>query len=287
MAEVRKVNYNGKLMPADSGIIPVVSRAFSYGDGLFESIRVLNGSPCFLDNHLNRLKQGLDAIKIKVGQDFSFEDFEKELIELIAHNGITEGGRVRITFSRSGEGFYSPVDDEGLDYLIQAEPLDQNLFALNDRGHVVDIYTDLRKQVNRLSCFKTISSQIFIMASLFAKEKSIDNALITNDKDVIIEAANSNIFIVSNGVLYTPPLEDGCLGGIMRMEVINAALRHDIKVYETSLRPQNLLVADELFLTNAIQGIQWVSSYRQKRYYNSLSQKLTRLLNEDILSPSE
>jgi branched-subunit amino acid aminotransferase/4-amino-4-deoxychorismate lyase len=125
------------------------------------------------------------------------------------------------------------------------------------------------------------------MASLFAKEKSIDNALITNDKDVIIEAANSNIFIVSNGVLYTPPLEDGCLGGIMRMEVINAALRHDIKVYETSLRPQNLLVADELFLTNAIQGIQWVSSYRQKRYYNSLSQKLTRLLNEDILSPSE
>ena len=287
MAEVRHVNYNGKLIPDGTGVIPASNRAFSYGDGLFETIRVINGSPCFLDNHLNRLKQGLEAYKIIVQEDFSYEQFEQEILDLIARNGIKEGGRVRITFSRSGEGYFSPDSDKGVDYLIQAYPTENNLFTLNDRGLVVDIYTDLRKQVNRLSCFKTISCQIYIMASLFAKEKGMDNALLTNDKDVIIEAANSNLFIVSNGVLYTPPLEDGCLGGTMRMEVINTALRHDIKVYETSLRPQNLLVADELFLTNAIQGIQWVSSYRQKRYNNSLSQKLARLLYEDILSPSE
>jgi len=287
MAEVRYVNYNGLLIPSDSEVIPANNRAFQYADGLFESVRVINGCPCFLDNHLNRLKQGLEGFKILVGPEFSYEVLEQQILELLLKNQISEGGRIRVTVSRAGAGFYSPESDSGVDYLIQAERTDSNRFTLNDRGLVVDIYTELRKQVNHLACFKGINSQIFIMASIFAKEKGIDNALITNDKDVIIEAANSNIFIVSNGVLYTPPLEDGCLGGTMRMEVINTALRNDIKVYETSLRPQNLLVADELFLTNAIQGIQWVSSYRQKRYFNQLSQRLTRLMNEDILNPSE
>jgi branched-chain amino acid aminotransferase len=276
------VNYNGKVLSESEGVIPVGNRAFQFGDGLFESVRVINGRPCFLDNHLNRLKLGLEALKIKVLPDFSFEHFEQEVLALIDKNGIKQGGRVRITVSRSGKGYYSPHDDAGVDYLIQAVPSEHNYFKLNERGVVLDIFTGMRKQINALSCYKTINCQIYIMASIYAKEHGLDNALLTNDSDIIIEAANSNMFIVSNGVLYTPPLTDGCLGGTMRMEVINTALRHDIKVYETSLRPQNLLVADELFLTNAIQGIQWVSSYRQKRYFNAMSQRITSYLNEEV-----
>jgi branched-chain amino acid aminotransferase len=86
--------------------------------------------------------------------------------------------------------------------------------------------------------------------------------------------------LVSNGVLYTPGLEEGCLAGIMRMQVINLALNNGIKVYECNILPQNLLAADEIFLTNSIRGINWVSGYRTKRYFNNMSRKIVALLND-------
>jgi branched-chain amino acid aminotransferase len=80
-------------------------------------------------------------------------------------------------------------------------------------------------------------------------------------------------------VLYTPSLEEGCLAGTMRMQVINLALANGIKVYESPILPQHLLAADEIFLTNAIRGINWVGGYRTKRYQNNISRKLVVLLN--------
>ncbi len=112
--------------------------------------------------------------------------------------------------------------------------------------------------------------------------------LITNGNMEIIESSNSNLFIVSNGVLYTPSLENGCLAGTMRMQIINLALANGVKVYESPILPQNLLSADEVFLTNATRGVVWVSGYRTKRYFNNTSRKLIALLNDywdDILNP--
>jgi branched-chain amino acid aminotransferase len=134
--------------------------------------------------------------------------------------------------------------------------------------------------VNRLSIFKTLNTQIYVMAALHAHEKGMDDALIQNNRMSLIESTSSNFFIVSNGVLYTPQLQDGCVGGTMRMNIINLALANQIKVYECTLNPQNLLAADEMFLTNAVRGIEWVSSYRTKRYYNQMSRRLVNMLNE-------
>ena len=120
-----------------------------------------------------------------------------------------------------------------------------------------------------------------VLSKLKAKEKGVDDLLILNDKMGIIESTSSNLFIVSNGVLYTPGLDLGCLGGTMRMQVINLALKHNIKVYECNISPQNLLAADEMFLTNAITGIVWVKSYRTKEYECDISKKLVSFLNEE------
>ena len=102
-----------------------------------------------------------------------------------------------------------------------------------------------------------------------------------------VASSSSNLFLVSNGVLYTPGLEDGPVGGTMRMNIINLAIEHGIKVYECSLSPQNLLVADEIFLTNAIRGVQWVSSYRTKRYFNNTSKQMVELLNEKVAAAQQ
>jgi branched-chain amino acid aminotransferase len=81
-------------------------------------------------------------------------------------------------------------------------------------------------------------------------------------------------------VLYTPGLDEGCLAGTMRMQIINLALNNGIKVYECPILPQNLLAADEIFITNAIRGINWIGGYRTKRFFNNMSRKLIVLLNE-------
>jgi len=93
------------------------------------------------------------------------------------------------------------------------------------------------------------------MAAINATERKLDDVLITNDKGGILESSSCNVFVVSNGVLYTPGLDEGCLAGTMRMQVINLAIKNNIKVYECNILPQNLLAADEIFFTNALHSV--------------------------------
>ena len=100
----------------------------------------------------------------------------------------------------------------------------------------------------------------------------------------IIESTRSNLFLVSNRVLYTPGLDSGPIGGVMRAAVINLALEEGFKVYECNISPGEMLRADELFLTNAVRGIQWVASYRTKRYFNMTSKSLIESLNSRLIA---
>jgi branched-subunit amino acid aminotransferase/4-amino-4-deoxychorismate lyase len=167
-----------------------------------------------------------------------------------------------------------------IEYFIEANSLPNNKFLLNEAGLKIDQFEEMKKQINLLSSFKTKNGLIYIMAKLRARELGLDDLLIQNDRMGIIEGGSANLFIVSNGVLYTPGLDSGCLGGTMRMQIINIALANNIKVYECNISPQNLLVADEVFYTNAIEGIIWVGSYRTKQYINYLSGQLIDRLNE-------
>ncbi|MBI3136829.1 MAG: aminotransferase class IV [Bacteroidetes bacterium] len=273
------VNNNGVMIPADSYSIRSGNRAYIYGDGLFESIRVVNGKPINLENHLKRLSEGMKMLRMTVPEKFSLQFFEEEIQALCQQNNIEKGGRIRLSIDRKQGGFYMPHNNE-VEYFIEANSLPNNGFLLNEAGYKIDQFEDMKKQINKLSSFKTKNGLLYIMAKLRARETGLDDLLIQNDRMGIIEGGSANLFIVSNGVLYTPGLDSGCLGGTMRMQIINLALAHNIKVYECNISPQNLLVADEVFLTNAIEGIIWVGSYRTKHYINYLSSQLIDRLNE-------
>ena len=180
---------------------------------------------------------------------------------------------------RSTGGTYSPESNE-VEFFIEVYPLETNNFSLNQRGLEIDLFADLKKAKSNLSNYKTKNGLIYILASIAAKEKDLDDVLISNTAGGILESTAANLFVVSNGVLYTPGLEEGCLAGTMRMQIINLAIANGMKVYECNILPQNLLVADEIFLTNAIQGILWVGGYRTKRYFNNTSKLLIELLNK-------
>jgi branched-chain amino acid aminotransferase len=273
------VNNNGAVIPNKGATIAAGNRSYLYGDGLFESIRILNGKPINMVNHFNRMVEGAKAIKMRFPTFFTVEFFEDKVKELISLSGIKEGGKCRISLDRALGGTYIPETNE-ISYFIEVYPYESNFFELNSKGYEVDIYRDIKKQKNFLSNFKTKNGLLYVMTAIAAKEKGLDDYLLINEKDAVIESSNSNLFVVSNGVLYTPSLEDGCLAGTMRMQVINLAIAHGIKVYECAILPQNLLAADEIFLTNAIRGIVWVGGYRTKRYFNTLGRKIQSFLND-------
>ncbi|MBD3637066.1 MAG: aminotransferase class IV [Crocinitomicaceae bacterium] len=273
------VNFNGKLLPAEAFSIMAGNRAYLYGDGLFESIRIMNGRPINMDNHFKRLYEGMEALKMKPPATFSMEFFENELQSLISENGIDKGGWARLSIDRKPGGRFLPQTNH-VDYFIEAQATDENKFMLNDRGYRIDLYNDIKKDISPLSKYKTKNGLIYIMAKLRSQERGLDDLLIQNFKMGIIEGGSSNLFVVSNGVLYTPGLDLGPLGGTMRMQIINMAIKNNIKVYECNISPQNLLVADEVFLTNAIQGVIWVESYRTKQYGKEMAKTLISLLNE-------
>ena len=273
------VNNNGAVIPNKGATIAAGNRSYLYGDGLFESIRIMNGKPINVVNHFNRMVEGAKAIKMRFPSFFTVEFFEDKVKELIALSAIKEGGKCRISLDRALGGTYIPETNE-ISYFIEVYPYESNYFELNSKGYEVDIYRDIKKQKNFLSNFKTKNGLLYVMTAIAAKEKGLDDYLLINEKDTVIESSNSNLFVVSNGVLYTPSLEDGCLAGTMRMQVINIALTHGIKVYECAILPQNLLAADEIFLTNAIRGIVWVGGYRTKRYFNTVGRKIQSYLND-------
>lgn len=277
------VFHRGEYVLENQATITKDNRAFRFGDGFFESIRVMNGKALFLETHFSRITDTIKALKFAPAANFSLELLASQIQGLLHRNNIDRGGRVRVTFYRKSEGFYLPKHDD-LGYYIEASHFINNEFMINPAGKVVDIYGDFKKDVNKLSMYKTLNCQLYVLASVYARDKALDEALIQNSKFSIIESTSSNLFIVSNGVLYTPTLEDGCIAGTMRMNIINLALENKIKVYECTLNPQNLLSADEMFLTNAIRGIEWVVTYRTKRYYNEMTKKLLTLLNQASLN---
>lgn len=274
------VNNNGKVLSTTGPVISAGNRGYTYGDGIFESMRIMNGKVLNLENHFHRLTEGARVLKMRLPAFYSVEFFEKQIDELIKLSKIEAGGRVRLSIDRLGGGTYLPDTNE-VTYFIEVYPIEQNIFGLNAKGMEIDLFQDIKKTKNQLSNYKTKNGLIYVLAAIAAKEKGLDDMLIVNDNGQILESSHSNVFMVSNGVLYTPSLSDGCLAGTMRMQVINLALKNGLKVYESSILPSNLLVADEVFLTNAVRGITWVGGYRTKRYFNTIARKIVAFLNEE------
>ncbi|MBL7885041.1 MAG: aminotransferase class IV [Bacteroidia bacterium] len=279
------INHNGVFIESDKTALTVNNRSFRYGDALFETIRYSNNRPLLLKEHIQRLKAGMSVLKMQDNASFCEQFLGNIIKELAQKNNIQSDARIRLTIYRNDGGFYAPSNNE-TSYLLEMYPLDEKGYLLNVKGFTVDLFTDFKKPQNALSSIKSANSSIYVMAGIYKTEKQLDECILTNDKSHIIEAISSNIFAVKNGVLYTPPVSDGCVDGVMRKKIIEIAQANKIAVYEISVMQNVLLGADELFLTNTIQGIRWVVAYKQKRYFNNTSKKLVDKLNELIMNGS-
>ena len=267
-------------MPADAPSILNSSRAFNFGDGVFETIRIKKGKIVGFEAHYERLIKGAAAIKIKVDKLLTQVYFKAQIEALITANEIVKGGRCKLSLDRADGGTYAPKSNNS-QYLIELTPIEWDDFVLNEKGLEIDLFKELPLIKTPLSPFKTKNALYKVLASIHAKSMQLDDVLLQNERGNLIESSNSNLFIVSNGVLYTPGMEEGCIAGTMRMKVINLAVKHGIRVYECPILPQNLLSADEILLTNAIHGVRWVGSYKTKTYSKDTASQLMAWLNEE------
>lgn len=280
MANKRYINFNGFIYEETEKVFTIKNRAWRYGDGLFETIRIIDGQPCFLEDHFLRLKRGMEVLKMQ-SSSISFNELKVQIDKLLEKNRINKGGRVRLSVYRTGSGLYMP-ENESKSYVIETTPLSNNFYTLNDKGLNVDVYNEIRRSRNILSQIKTTNNIPHVLTAIYKKENKLDDCIVLNDQGRIVEAISSNIFLYKNNNLYTPSLDEGCMSGVMRKQIIRIAKELNINVFEGIINGSMLLQADELFLTNAITGLQWAVSYRQKRYFNKATKKILDSLNKSV-----
>ena len=113
-----------------------------------------------------------------------------------------------------------------------------------------------------------------MMAAMNAKKEKWNDALIMNSDHRICESSIANVFLVKNEKIYTPALKEGCVAGVMRATLLQFLRTNSYPVFETAITADELLAADEVFLTNSIHPIRWVKSVNNKDFNNSLTQKI-------------
>lgn len=272
------INFNGEILPADTKLLTLKNRAFRYGDGLFESMRLMKGQLKFADLHADRLQRGMKALKI---DSYSQMDawFLKEKAGDLARRNKAKHGRLRLTVFRDAEGLYTPSQNK-MAWCLEIQPSDEPRYFLNTKGLIMDIFADLPKPTNYLSNIKTCNSLIYVMAGLYKTQNNLDDVFLLNQHGFLCEAGSSNIFIWYRKHLYTPALSEGCVEGVMRQVIIKIAKQNNIPVTEAQISPDILYEADEVFLTNAGRGIQSVMGFGVRRYFNELSKLLMDELNK-------
>ena len=276
---VHYIDFNKKLLPEKETILTAENRAFRYGDGLFETMRWMDGDIRFLAHHVSRLQEGMRLLQLERPTAFDAHFIRSRAAELVKKNGL-EGQhvRVRLQVYREGEGLYSPQQNRA-SYVMSVSKLDPDDAKHRKIGLIVDVYSEFRKPYSELAKLKSSNALVYVMAGLYRKKNGLDDVLILNQEGFLCESMSSNVFIWYGKKLYTPALSEGCIDGVMRKVVIEMALEEGLEVIEAQIHPAIMNQADEIFHTNAIHGVQWVMGYKQKRYFNRIS----RMLQEKLL----
>jgi len=267
--------FNQQILRKEEFQISIANRAFLYGDGLFESVKIINGKPFNLDVHLKRLFSAALLLHLEI--NVSRNDFQDDIELLIRENKIKKGGNLKILVFREEGGKYLPENNQASS-LIMSETSDKNSFSLNKKGLELGLFKTQLKPMNKLSNYKTISALQSVMCSLDARQKAKDDCLMFNTENRIIESANSNIFYVKNNIIFTPQLREGCVDGTMRNCILSLK-DLDYKIVENEVKIGDILEAEEVFLTNAIQGVRWVSHIKEQQF---TEQKVAKLLTNKI-----
>ncbi len=211
---------------------------------------------------------------------FTREMLEKEILDLCRKNKHLPAARVRISLFRGDGGIFDPISHRP-NYIIQTWELPENYTELNSNGLELLVYPAGRKSCDQFSNLKSNNALLYLMAAKYAKDNKCNEALILNSAEKIADATIANIFWIKAGRIFTNPLTDGIVAGVMRQYIIDYFSKNNIPVVQGSINEVQLAEADEIFLTNALYGLRWVGAMGNKAF----GQELIRPIYRDIIRP--
>lgn len=249
-----------------------ISRAFIYGDLLIETVAIIDGKIRFAPLHFKRLTRSAEVLNFQMPDNWSLGYF----IQLLATQCPGTNMRARLITSRSGNGFYVSNTNE-VSFHVDYWTLPKPKTVVNEAG----IFTSQFKACTSLSNLKSGNALMHVLASQHAAAMGWDDALILNTNERIAEATSSNVFWVKSGVIYTTPLSEAPVAGVMREALIAHLQKHGLSVTECVLDTATLLDADECFLTNSLHPIVSVKRVQAKTYTTELTDVLRKEFIKD------
>jgi branched-chain amino acid aminotransferase len=270
------INFNGSILPSGTLLLTADNRGFRYGDGVFETIRVKDGGILFSLFHFERLLSGTRLLQF---DPLPFPDpskLEADVLELCKRNDHLVSARVRLTV------FRGDIEDSLPNYVIQSWPLGPPARGSNVNGLILGVFPDGRKSCDLFANIKSNNYLIYSMAALYARQQLWDDCLVLNSRDRVADSSIANIFYMRNGVIYTPPLSEGCVAGVMRRRLLEILPEKGFKVEERPVTPEDIRSAEGVFLTNAIRGIRWVSRFGEMIYDSKPVQDLEKIVLENL-----
>lgn len=222
-------------------------RALQFGDGLFETIRIINGKAQLLNYHLDRLHEGAKALRFDVPAYITEESLQSQIAELLFHNklGMEATSKLIVWRKNSLQKAYASTDTEA-NTLLTLRPASVTTVKQN-AGFSKDIVLHYWK----LSRFKTISALPYIMASQEKDLRNLDELILLNVHGHVTECTSSNIFWVKDKIYYTPALSTGCIEGVQRRHILETLKAKKIEYREVEESPEALLGADGVFVCNS------------------------------------
>jgi branched-chain amino acid aminotransferase len=243
-----KIWLDGRLVDEADAKISVFDHGLLYGDGVFEGIRIYSGKIFELDAHINRLYQSAKGIRLQIPLTRGkLIDAVKKTVEA---NGVIDG-YIRLAVTRGvGNLGLNPFTCENSSLFIIADNIQLYPEELYETGMKVISATTVRN--HPLAIPPQVKSMNYlnnILAKIEALDNNVPEAIMYNHEGYVAEATGDNVFIVRNGIIYSPPVEAGALEGITRGVVIGLAEKENIEVVEKNLTRFDLYICDEFFLT--------------------------------------
>ena len=230
--------------------VAISDRGFQYGDGLFETIEVLNGRLILIEQHLQRLTLGCEKLLIPA-PDKQLLLNEASALTQKSHHGVL---KIIITRGSGGRGYKAP-DIIQPTRVLSLHPYPDYLPSFQKEG-IVARFCQHRLGLNPiLAGLKTLNRLEQVLARTEWSSTDIQEGIMLDLNGHVIEGTMSNVFFVKNAILYTPSLTQAGIAGIMRDFVLRAASEQGIKIECGLFTPEQLLAADEIFVTNSIIGI--------------------------------
>lgn len=272
MSEV--IYLNGSLIPREQAHVSVMDYGFLYGYGLFETMRAYSGVVFRLDSHITRLAKSADKLGIAVDTAM----LKKAVTDTIKANRLRDA-RIRLTVS-IGEGslvpdLHSCTVPSVLVVAIKYTPYADEVYQ---RGFRVIVSSIRRNSQSPVPAMKTTNYMESLLARQEAKAAGVDDVLFLNERGQLTEASTSNIFLVSNNVLKTPRQESGILPGITKDVILELAPQMGIIAFEADILLEEIMEADEAFLTNSVLEIMSVTELNGKAMSKGRSGVITRRL---------